>query len=56
VHKIKNKIPVTDYLRGQKRFRHLFGSDSREGASKKLQALADTNIAKFNLDGRSGGN
>ena len=56
VHKIKYKIPVTDYLRGQKRFRHLFGTDSGEKASKKLQVLADANIARFNLDGRSGGN
>lgn len=51
VHKIKKKIPVDDYLKGQKRFRHLIGSDAGKAATQKLQAVADDNIASFGLDG-----
>ncbi len=50
VHKIKKKIPVDDYLRGQKRFRHLFGSDAGRTAAAKLQDVANANIASFGLE------
>ena len=54
VHKIKKKTPVDDYLKGQKRFRHLFGSDAGKSALAALQAIADANIAAFGLDAASG--
>lgn len=50
VHKIRKKMPVEDYLKGQKRFRHLFGSDAGKSAANALQAIADANIAAFGLD------
>ena len=47
--KIRHKVPVTEYLKPQKRFAHLFTSD--EGAQRiiRLQAMADRNIAEFHL-------
>lgn len=50
VYKIRKKMPVEDYLKGQKRFRHLFGSDAGKSAANALQAIADANIAAFGLD------
>jgi pyruvate ferredoxin oxidoreductase beta subunit len=49
VRKIKQKVPVEEYLKSQKRFRHMFSGD---GASKEIaavQALADENIEKYGL-------
>ena len=47
--KIRNRVPVADYLKPQKRFAHLFASD--EGAERiaKLQAIADRNISEYHL-------
>ena len=47
--KIKHKIPVTDYLNKQKRYRHLFDSERGQLEVEKIQALADTNIEKYGL-------
>ena len=49
IRKIKNKIPVTDYLSKQKRYRHLFDSERGQEEIEKIQALADTNIEKYGL-------
>jgi pyruvate ferredoxin oxidoreductase beta subunit len=49
VRKIKDRIPVEDCLRAQKRFKHLFSSDQGHYALEKIQALADANIQKFGL-------
>jgi len=49
VHKIKRKIPVEEYLKPQRRFRHLFSSDDGLRAIEQIQALADENIMKFGL-------
>jgi pyruvate ferredoxin oxidoreductase beta subunit len=49
VRKIKEKIPVEDYLKTQKRFRHLFTSDEESKVVEAIQALADENIKKFGL-------
>jgi pyruvate ferredoxin oxidoreductase beta subunit len=46
--RIRRKMPVTDYLRLQKRFAHLFNG-SGEDRVAQIQAGADRNIAKFGL-------
>lgn len=50
--KIRRQVPVTEYLKTQKRFAHLFSSV--EGAERiaRLQAVAERNIIEFNLVGR----
>jgi pyruvate ferredoxin oxidoreductase beta subunit len=40
---------VEEFLKLQGRYRHLFGSDQGASEIAKLQALADENIAKYNL-------
>jgi pyruvate ferredoxin oxidoreductase beta subunit len=52
VRKIKKQVPVEAYLRGQKRFRHLFGTEGEKEIAE-IQALADKNIKKFGLLGKS---
>jgi pyruvate ferredoxin oxidoreductase beta subunit len=49
VRKIKKKISVEEYLKGQKRFRHLFTGDRGREELQKLQAIADKNIEKYGL-------
>lgn len=49
VRKIKKKVPVGEYLKMQKRFRHLFGGSEGEREMAEIQALADANIEKFGL-------
>lgn len=45
---IRRKLPVTDYLRLQKRFAHLFNV-ADEPRLARIQAIADRNIEKFGL-------
>jgi pyruvate ferredoxin oxidoreductase beta subunit len=47
--KIRRKVPVNEYLKPQKRFAHLFSSPEGEERLRRLQALADQNIADFHL-------
>jgi pyruvate ferredoxin oxidoreductase beta subunit len=42
-------VPVTEYLKPQKRFSHLFSSEQGADSIAKLQALAERNIAEFHL-------
>jgi pyruvate ferredoxin oxidoreductase beta subunit len=49
VLKIRNKVPVGDYLRAQKRFAPLFGSRARPGIVARIQAEADRNVRRFGL-------
>jgi pyruvate ferredoxin oxidoreductase beta subunit len=46
---IRSRVPVTDYLKLQKRFAHLFASPSGTEALARVQAIADRNIAEFGL-------
>ena len=46
---IRRKVPVTDYLRGQKRFAHLFGNPPEVARIALIQQMADRNIADFGL-------
>lgn len=50
VRKIK-PVTVDQYLRGQKRFRHLFSGERGAELVARLQQMADANIAKFGLAG-----
>ena len=46
--KIRRQVPVTEYLKLQKRFAHLFGEASDDpSASRRLQAIADRNITRL---------
>jgi len=49
VRKIKAKLPVTAYLKEQKRYRHLWGSDQGRKQAAKVQQIADHNIERFGL-------
>jgi pyruvate ferredoxin oxidoreductase beta subunit len=46
---IRRKVPVTDYLKLQKRFAHLFGNPPDHGRIALIQLAADRNIEKFGL-------
>jgi len=46
---IRRKVPVTDYLKLQKRFAHLFGNPPDAGRIALIQMSADRNIEKFGL-------
>ncbi len=47
--KIRQRVPVSEYLRPQKRFAHLFKDAGSEQRLARLQELADRNIAEFGL-------
>lgn len=49
VTKIRHRVPVTDYLRPQRRFRHLFEPEERTDVIARLQARADRTIDRFGL-------
>jgi pyruvate ferredoxin oxidoreductase beta subunit len=46
---IRHKVPVSDYLKLQKRYAHLFGHPSDSGRIALLQAIADRNIDEYGL-------
>jgi pyruvate ferredoxin oxidoreductase beta subunit len=47
--KIRRQVPVTEYLKLQKRFAHLFGKEPDAARLAQIQATADRNIARFGL-------
>ncbi len=47
--KIRSKVPVAAYLRPQRRFAHLFGSEEGAARIAHLQEIANRNIAEFHL-------
>lgn len=49
--KIRRQVPVTEYLKIQKRFAHLFSSPEGAARIARLQAIAEHNIVEFNLIG-----
>jgi pyruvate ferredoxin oxidoreductase beta subunit len=51
VRKIRKKLPVADYLKSQKRYRHLLEDERGQAEIQKLQAVADQNIEKYGLMG-----
>ena len=50
VMKIGKRKPVEEYLKMQKRFRHLFTSEEGRKEIERIQAIADYNAKKFGLD------
>jgi len=46
---IRHKIPVTEYLKLQKRYAHLFGNPPDLERIALIQQMADLNITKFDL-------
>lgn len=51
VSKIRQKLPVEEYLRPQRRFAHLFGKAPKLEVIARFQHIADQNIHKFGLVG-----
>ena len=49
VSKIRHQVPVTDYLRRQSRYAHLFGDPPRTDVIDRVQAMADRNIRRYEL-------
>ena len=49
VRKIAKRKPVEEYLKLQGRFKHLFKKPGGEEEIKRIQAIADENIRKYNL-------
>ena len=49
VSKIRRQLPVEEYLRPQRRFKHLFEPSQRTEDLARIQARADRNIARFGL-------
>ena len=49
VTKIRHKLPVSDYLKLQKRFAHLFGANGHPEMLAQIQADADRNIRRYQL-------
>ena len=45
-------MPVTDYLKLQRRFAHLFGKTPDTDTLTSIQAMADRNIRVFGLQGQ----
>ncbi len=51
VRKIRDRRPVTDYLKLQKRFAHLFRDGEADPRVARLQAMCDANIEEYGLVG-----
>lgn len=49
VMKIRRPVPVTDYLKAQRRFAHLFKPEPKQEVLDRLQAVADRNIRRYGL-------
>jgi pyruvate ferredoxin oxidoreductase beta subunit len=51
VHRIRRQVPVSDYLRLQRRFAHLFAEPGHPEVVDRLQRQADRSIAYYGLVG-----
>jgi pyruvate ferredoxin oxidoreductase beta subunit len=49
VKKVRRKKPVTDYLKTQGRYKHLFKAEGGAEVIAQIQAMADANAEKFGL-------
>ena len=49
VSKIRRPVAVTEYLKLQRRYAHLFGDPPRTDVIERIQARADRNIERFGL-------
>jgi len=53
VSKIRRRVPVTEYLKLQRRYAHLFGDPPQTEVIERIQAGADRNIRRFGLLGEA---
>jgi pyruvate ferredoxin oxidoreductase beta subunit len=49
VRRIRRPVPVTDYLKLQRRFAHLFKNAGEDPRVARLQAICDANIVEYGL-------
>ena len=49
-YKLRRRVPVTEYLKLQKRFAHLFGETPDARTIASIQAIAERNIRRFGLE------
>ena len=56
VSKIRNKIPVVEYMKPQRRYAHLFGKNPAIDTIARIQAKADRNVRKYGLLDEEGAN
>lgn len=47
---VRHRVPVTDYLKLQKRYAHLFGADPDTVTIERLQAMADRNFRRYGIE------
>jgi pyruvate ferredoxin oxidoreductase beta subunit len=47
--KIRQRVPVEEYMKLQRRYAHLFGKNGRPDIVARIQAQADRNIERFGL-------
>jgi pyruvate ferredoxin oxidoreductase beta subunit len=50
VSKIRRKLPITEYLKPQRRFGHLFSPELKADVIATMQAIADRNIRRYGLE------
>lgn len=50
VMRIRQRVPVEDYLRPQQRYAHLFAGDGRPDIVAHLQRVADANVVRYRLE------
>ncbi len=51
--KVTKQVPVEEFLKIQKRFKHLFSSEEGKVEIKKIQNICNKNIEKYNLNSAS---
>jgi pyruvate ferredoxin oxidoreductase beta subunit len=49
VKKFKEIKPVTEYLKTQRRFAHLFKKEGGDEVLEAIQAIADRNVERFGM-------
>ena len=54
VRKIRQQVPVTQYLKPQRRFSHLFKGAGEDPRVARLQAMCDKHILDYGLTGAAG--
>jgi pyruvate ferredoxin oxidoreductase beta subunit len=50
-YRLRRRAPVEDYMRLQKRFAHLFAPGADPSRVAAIQAIADSNVRRFGLEG-----
>jgi pyruvate ferredoxin oxidoreductase beta subunit len=46
---VRRRVPVTEYLKRQKRYAHLFARDADPTALERIRALADRNFRRYDI-------